>query len=283
MTVLNFVADTVGQVGINPRIVKIVCDDVFATITAENYLQSYITQLLPTDIIAVNYIDGSGNPVAGFFLPTIDAGSITIAPIGEAGSVTLPVTANHIAVFTNTDGAFGDDAATAINGGNLQAGLSGTAGTLASFPSTASKGSLKIAAVANTGNTVTTISNAAMGQASVVSIPDPATATANFVVAPAALVSGNLVKASGTAGLVADLGASIKAATTAAYAGGGTSNAYTATGLTATSIVTATILAQTNSATIVKAVPGTNTLTVTFSADPGANTTVSYIAISAAV
>jgi hypothetical protein len=92
------------------------------------------------------------------------------------------------------------------NPGNISAGLSGTAGTLSSFPSTASKGSLVIAGVANTGNTTTTISNAAMGQASVISIPDPAAATADFVVAAAALVNGNLVQASGTAGLIADSG-----------------------------------------------------------------------------
>lgn len=63
----------------------------------------------------------------------------------------------------------------------MLAGSSGHAGTVSSFPGTASKGSLILAAVNNTGNTNTTISNAAMGQASVVSIPDPGVATANFI------------------------------------------------------------------------------------------------------
>ena len=71
----------------------------------------------------------------------------------------------------------------------------------------------------------------------------------------------------------------VRAATTAAYGGGGTSNAFVATGMVATDIVTATILASTNNVSIVKAVPGAATLTVTFSADPGAATTVSWIAI----
>lgn len=204
-------------------------------------------------------------------------------PISGEANVITPVIANHFAVFTNTTGSIGDDAATAINGGNIQAGLSGTAGTLASFPATASKGSLKLTAVDNTGNTITTISNAVMGQATTVSIPDPAAATANFVIAPVALVNNNLVKASGTAGLVADAGFSIKAQTTEIYAGGGTSNAFTATGLTASSIVTASILTSTNAVSITKVTPGTNTLTVEFSADPGTGTTVNYIATSAAV
>lgn len=73
------------------------------------------------------------------------------------------------------------------------------------------------------------------------------------------------------------------AATTAAYGGGGTSNAFVATGLLATDIVSAVIRTSTNSVSIVKAVPTADTLTVTFSADPGAGTTVDYIAARAAV
>lgn len=86
-----------------------------------------------------------------------------------------------------------------------------------------------------------------------------------------------------TTGGLSDGGFVVKANTTAAYAGGGTSNAFVATGLTATSIVTAVILASTNAVSIAKAVPSANTLTVTFSADPGAATTVSWIAITPAV
>ncbi len=82
--------------------------------------------------------------------------------------------------------------------------------------------------------------------------------------------------------LGAQASASIIANTTATYAGGGTSNAYTATGLTVSSKVSAVIRASTNAVSICKALPGTNTLTVTFSADPGANTTVDYIALTAA-
>ena len=136
-----------------------------------------------------------------------------------------PSVANAPAVFSNTSGDIAPQTSTALFGfgasfatgnvvattGNVQAGSSGHAGTVASFPATASKGSLLLVGVANTGNTNTTISNAAMGQASVISIPDPAAATADFVIAPSALVSGNLVAASGTAGLVVDSGVSLTA------------------------------------------------------------------------
>lgn len=72
----------------------------------------------------------------------------------------------------------------------------------------------------------------------------------------------------------------LKRGTTAAYGGGGTSNAYVATGLVATDIVVASILASTNAVSIAKVVPTADTLTITFSADPGAATTVSWHAIA---
>lgn len=79
-----------------------------------------------------------------------------------------------------------------IDAGNLLAGSSGNAGTVSSFPTTAARGSLVLAAVANTGNTNTTISNAAMAQASVISIPDPGAATSNFVLSQSNLATNNV-------------------------------------------------------------------------------------------
>lgn len=64
---------------------------------------------------------------------------------------------------------------------NVNVGASGVAGTLKIFPSTAAKGDLKFVATNNTGNTETTITNAAMAQATVISIPDPLATTATFV------------------------------------------------------------------------------------------------------
>lgn len=229
-----------GQQGNDPRTVPIVTDATFEQVTAAGFINPYMPagfSFKPNDILAISY----GTNQSGFFKLSISNGIITLNPMynnisgdttagdfavfsDDEGTIadegyspsdatktkvvmaSAAVIANHIACFSDTSGTVNDDSATAINGGNIQAGLSGTAGTVASFPATASKGSLRVAAVANTNDTITTISNVAMGQASVVSIPDPAAATANFVVAPAALVSGNLPAASGTAGLVADSG-----------------------------------------------------------------------------
>lgn len=85
--------------------------------------------------------------------------------------------------------------------------------------------------------------------------------------------------AANQAAALAVLGA--KKGLTAAYGGGGTSNAFAATGLIAGDIVVATIKASTNSVSITKAVATTDVLTITFSADPGAATTVQWHALPA--
>jgi hypothetical protein len=219
-TVYQLPTQLPGSVGINPNFKFMVVGDNLATVTTAGYLNQVNLESYPlqsTDLISAFY---SFNPVTqagtyGLFSVAISNGVITLSQASFAGEVTLPTIVNHIATYTNVSGGLSEDAATAINGGNIQAGLSGTAGQLSSYPGTPTKGALVVAAVANTGNTLTTISNAAMGQASVISIPDPGAATADFVVAPAALVNGNLVEASGTAGLIADSGITAASVTSA--------------------------------------------------------------------
>lgn len=386
-----------GQVGNSPRIIPIATDATFSQVTTAGFINPFMPggfSFYPNDVCLVSY----GTNSSGFFSVSISNTVITLDPLYNSvtGDTTIgdfavfsddeggiedtgispsdatktkvvmasaAVIANHIACFSDTAGTVNDDSTTAINGGNIQAGLSATAGYLASYPSASAKGSLRLTAVANTGDTVTTISNAAMGQASVVSIPDPGASTANFlvsalagagtqhittgnlqidqgvlttgssghvgglvtfpptaakgalqivptdntgdtlttitndafgqattlhfpdpgtvnaqiVVAPAALVDNNIVKASGTTGKVADAGYRIIANTTASWGGGGATNNFAATGLTAGCKGTAVIRSSTNAVSIVKAEPDTDLLKITFSGDPGAGTTIDYI------
>lgn len=221
----------------------------------------------------------------------------SVAGLGQNEVVTIPdagaATANFIISASGgtqhiTSGALQVDA------GVVSSGIStgGTAGGFIAYPATASNGSLRLTPVGNAGNFALSISNVStQGQATVMTVPDVGAATGQFVVKTAAFVDGNLIKASGTAGITVDAGiassnvqliANLKANTTASYAGGGTSNAFTATGLTSSSIVVANILTSTNAVAVAKAVPSSNTLTITFTADPGAGTTVSWIALAAA-
>jgi hypothetical protein len=105
-----------------------------------------------------------------------------LASTGTFATYTSPSIANHIAVFTDTDGNLGSDVPTAINGGNIAAGLSGTAGELHSYPAIASTGKMVLAAISNSGNYDVEITNEAHGQASTYAIPDCGQSAANFIV-----------------------------------------------------------------------------------------------------
>lgn len=63
-----------------------------------------------------------------------------------------------------------------------------------------------------------------------------------------------------------------------AYGGGGTTTTATVTGVAATDLVLATLNASTNAVYVEKAVrTAADTVTITFSADPGASTTVALL------
>lgn len=292
MTILSKTIGSVGQVGVVPRRIQFVVTDLLAVVIAAGYLQPdhlYPDTIQPTDIIDMYYGATSLNAPGtyGEFLVSITAGVITL--VQAEGSVALPTIVNHIATYNSVAGGLGEDASTAINGGNIQAGLSGTAGYVASFPSTAAKGSLHVTAVANTGDTLTTISNVAMGQASVVSIPDPANAVGRFLVGATAtpFTSGHIVASSGTGGLVVDSGlattavqlnTNIKAVRSSDIGGAGAGPiTITLAGVVATSVIVASIVSSSNTVSIAKVTPGTGNFTVLFSGDPGAACVLNYL------
>lgn len=286
--------------------------------------------LLPTDIMDVQYSYNinTGAATFGMFEVSISVGVITLSQWVNSGDVLLPVVDGHFANFNGTSGqiedagyspsnasktkvcmangavtssyfaVFTDTAGTitaggnpAINPGLIQSGVSGTQGGLIAFAPGVNRGSLRFIAQNNAGATNTEINNASFGQASVLTIPDPGTATASFALAPAALVNGNLVSASGTTGLVADAGvaaaalqlkANIKAVTTANIGGAGAGPiTVSVSGMTSSSIVVATIASSSNTVSVAKAVAGTGGFNVTFSGDPGATCTLNYVAFIA--
>lgn len=289
MMILQVTAGFPGQAGVNPRVVPILTSATLAQLTAAGFLNNETlgpNVVYPTDVMWVryNYDPLTGLSDFGIFLPTFSAGVITLSQDISEGNVELPVVANHLAVFVDTAGKIGDTTDTAAHVGNLYLGQSGTAGLLRSYDTTAASGAFQFQGRANSGNYFTSLRNNAMGQNTVINIPNPAGASASLLAAPSALVAGNLVVSrSGDSGLVQDFGAALSGRATATYGGGGTSHAFVATGLTASSIVIATIASSTNAVAIAKAVPSTDTLTITFTADPGAGTVISWIALSTGV
>lgn len=213
MPILNIQIGQSGLVGVIPNMAYIATNDTLAQVTATGYLNKAVQEGFSFSeytmaLVSTKLSPSAANTQVGWLEVSHNAGNWSLVPTGAPGSVVLPTIANHIATYTNTTGTLSEDPSTAITSGNLQAGLSGTAGYFASFPSTAAKGSLRLTAVANTGDTLTTISNVAMGQASVVSIPDPVNAVARFLVGATAtpFVSGNIPAASGVGGLMVDSG-----------------------------------------------------------------------------
>jgi hypothetical protein len=196
-----------GQVGVIGAIKYMVTTDSLSTLTTAGYLNNMdlaVNPILPSDILGVTYnystVTNSGS--FGFFAVSISNGIITLSEEASSGIV-LPTIANHIATYTNVTGTLSEDPATAISGGNIQAGLSGTAGTLASFPSAATSGKLVLAAVTNSsGNFNTTISNASsVAQSQVLSVPDTGQATSSFIMADSggtqSIATGNLTITAG--------------------------------------------------------------------------------------
>lgn len=83
---------------------------------------------------------------------------------------------------------------------------SGDPGYFISYPSGVNKGSLNLAAVDNSANFIVTLSNSSHAQATIYSIPDVGAATGQILNKTSAFVSGNIISASGTAGVTMDGG-----------------------------------------------------------------------------
>jgi hypothetical protein len=235
MPILNVQVNQVGQAGVFPAIVYILTNDTLAEVMATGYLDTIVEKfhvpLSEADMALVTTKTSESSPITSvsWFSVTFANGKWSlIAPAGT-GQVVLPTIANHIATYTNTTGTISEDAATAINGGNIQAGLSGTAGYLSSFPATVLTGSLQLVAASNAGNTITAITNASQAAARTYTIPDGGQAASNFLLSDSAttqnintgsldIVLGNLTVAAGnitaTAGNIVATAGSLSAGTT---------------------------------------------------------------------
>lgn len=111
MSVLSFTVDVAGQIGVQPRRVKIISTDNLATVTTAGYLnnQSLVPALMPTDFVDMvyGYSETTLTGTQGVFIPSVAVdGSITLSTfIGQ--SVQLPVNVGDLAVFVSTNGTIG--------------------------------------------------------------------------------------------------------------------------------------------------------------------------------
>jgi len=168
--------------------------------------QQSIEQMKPGEYVSV----GAGSVNAGNFYTLIEpipqvigVDAITFSADPSAGGVSFSggaSTANSLAVFSDTSGnlkaptttstfgqalnvtgAFSATGAITSSAGDITAGASGAAHKFISFPATAGNGTLILQAVNAGGAFNTTIASGTIGQSSVITIPDPGTATSKFV------------------------------------------------------------------------------------------------------
>lgn len=127
------------------------------------------------------------SPAEIAFLDGVTAGTATAskALVLNASKGISTITSATITTLTSTTANL-----TTVNATTHNAGADATAGTVNVFPATTASGKLIMAAVNSAGAFNTTISNASMAQSTVVSIPDPGSATANFVLDKATATIG---------------------------------------------------------------------------------------------
>lgn len=120
----------------------------------------------------------------------VDGTTITGAEIGYVDGITPGTVTASKAGVVDANKDLGDYRN--LSGTNLKAGKDAVAGTLTIFPATTAKGSAKFDVTDQTGDTQVTHRTAAMGQATVITTPDPGAATASVVLTEGAqTINGN--------------------------------------------------------------------------------------------
>jgi hypothetical protein len=246
MSIISIVADQEGQInefqlniGQAPRRVKIVSTDNFATVTASGYLNS--TNLQGNIILPTDFID-----MVYSYSSSTNSGvnQVFLPSINATNIITLNLY---------------------VNSGNVL--LPVTNGDVAVFNGTS--GQIK--------------DGGALGQAAFKAVTDNSqTAVASFNPTNPFSTSGNTLAVFTNAanGTIQSSGLGLFTIQPSSFGGGSTSNAFTFTGMTSSAKwVWASLLSATNNVAITKVVPGTNIVTISFTADPGAGTNVNIIAL----
>lgn len=254
MGILASTTSITGLVGVVPNLIFIETDDTIATITTAGYL--------------THYVQAQRINVAGYEMALV---SSTIAGVTTVYWLQVSITGLPPNLVYSLIAP--PQAGNAIFAGNVQAGSNGVAGALISYPATVNTGHLTFFATSQGGNFASSVTNAAFGQATAITIPDPVNAVGRLLIAATAtpFVANHSIVASGTGGLVADAGYQLKTVAQAAVAGGAAAQTVVDAFCTAASMVTASWNDTTNAVTIQKVAAGAGSFVVTSSADPGAS------------
>ncbi len=295
MSLLQFVRVNLGEVGILPGAVKMVTTDNLATITTAGYLNGVNNgniisgvQLAPSDVIECLY---SFNTLTGTGMytdlrPTINNGLITLVVdsgnegltnghifVGNASNVATDVAMTGDITISNTG-------VTAIGTGVIvNADINAAAAIAFSKLAALTSGNLLVGSAGNVATAVAMSGDATIIASGALTIANDAITTAkilNDAVTTAKILNANVTLAKLAAGITPSH--VIKFANQVTTVGGAASEAFTVTGaVAATDRAFVQIVNNgTGNVTALEAVVTTNTLTVTFSADPQNDTVINY-------
>ncbi len=166
--------DTTGQVGVHPRIIKVVAENNTLTevMTAgflANNTTSSINSILPTDIVLVKY-----DVNVDFFAPSIAANGVITLTTSDSGDFILSNPTGDQTISTGNLTL--SDGNLILTDGNLVSGSNGNPGEVILFPLTASEGKFNVNATNSPANFDMTLTNAPVAQGTIVSITDPGAA-----------------------------------------------------------------------------------------------------------
>jgi hypothetical protein len=120
MGIVSVFCDKPGQIGMNPRRVKVVTTADLATITAAGYFNAVTLQgqsLYPTDFVDVvySYNAQTNSGTDAVLTLAFNNGVITASQWVDTGNVLLPVTSGNLASFNGTSGQIQDSSLAASN------------------------------------------------------------------------------------------------------------------------------------------------------------------------
>lgn len=163
MAIISITTDVAGQIGVNPRRVKIISDDNLTTVTTAGYLNSSsnsIYQIYPTDIIDMIYSFNGTSGTYGQFLPTISNGVVTLALDIDQGNITFPVVSGNIAQFDGTNGVIEDSG---IASSEIIVNSKNAGQTISATTSSATPGTIRAVVGSMTGSATTMTSGNLVG------------------------------------------------------------------------------------------------------------------------
>ena len=270
MAILNVVTSVTGLVGVTPRVVYIDTNDTLAAVTATGYLnaaQANGASFKESDmaLVTIKSSPSATSVQVAWLEVSYSAGDWSLV----AAESTSPLASGHIfvgnAAGVATDVAMSGDA-TMANTGALT--IANSAITNAKVSASAAIAFSKLAALTSTNILVGNGSNVATA----VAMSGDATLanTGAITIANGAVSKAKLASAIQPAGV-------IKFAAQHTTTGGAAAEAITVTGALNTDLAFVQLVNDgTNNVSVLNAVVTADTLTVTFSADPGADAVINY-------